>query len=117
MEQIEQQTDIFSNGNDYSVKKLNEIRVNIENMNKINHINVLKMLHSHKVMLNENNYGVHVNLTELNTDIIDKLDEYIKYVNAQEATLQNDELQKEEYTNTYFSKNIKDTPCSLSIST
>tara|TARA_B110000285_G_scaffold84785_1_gene97261 strand:- start:972 stop:1292 length:321 start_codon:yes stop_codon:yes gene_type:complete len=106
MEHPEQETPIFLNANDYSVKKLNDIRVNIENMNKINHINVLKMLRSHKVTLNENNYGVHVNLTELKNDIIDDLVEYIKYVNAQEENLQNDEIQKMEYTNTYFSTNI-----------
>jgi hypothetical protein len=33
---------------------------------------------------------------------------FIKYVNTQEQTLNNIERQKEDYRNTYFSKDIKD---------
>ena len=77
-------------------------------MTKFNQIEVLRMLHKHQdVILNENKNGIHVNLTELNDDIINELDNYIKYVNAQEQTLSKMEIQKENYRNTYFSKDIK----------
>ena len=95
--------------NNISVSELNYIREIIENMNKFNQIQVLKILNKHKeVTLNENKYGIHINLSELSREIIDKLSDYIKYVNTQEKTLNYIEQQKETYRNTYFSKDIKD---------
>jgi hypothetical protein len=95
--------------NNYSVSELNYIRETIENMNKFNQIEVLRILHRHKdVFLNENKYGIHINLSELDKEIINELNVYIKYVNTQEQTLNSIEKQKEAYRNTYFSKDIKD---------
>jgi len=95
--------------NNFSVSELNYIRETIENMNKFNQVEVLRILSRHKeVILNENKYGIHINLSELCKDIINELNIYIKYVNAQEQTLNSIEQQKEDYRNTYFSKDIKD---------
>ena len=95
--------------NNFSVSELNYIRETIENMNKFNQVEVLRILSRHKeVILNENKYGIHINLSELCKDIINELNIYIKYVNTQELALNSIELQKEEYKNTYFSKDIKD---------
>ena len=78
-------------------------------MNKFNQVEVLRILNKHSdVTLNENKYGVHINLSELKKEILDELNMYIKYVNTQELTLNKIEKQKEEYKNTYFSKDIKD---------
>jgi hypothetical protein len=96
-------------GNNFSVSELNYIRETIENMNKFNQIEVLRILNRHNdVTLNENKYGVHINLTDLDKNIINELALYIKYVNAQEIALNSIEQQKEDYRNTYFSKDIKD---------
>jgi hypothetical protein len=96
-------------GNNFSVSELNYIRETIENMNKFNQIEVLRILNRHNdVTLNENKYGVHINLTDLDKNIINELGLYIKYVNAQEIALNSIEQQKEDYRNTYFSKDIKD---------
>ena len=95
--------------NNYSVSEINYICESIENMGKFNQIEVLKIFNKHKeVTLNENKYGIHINLTELKKEILDELSLYITYVNTQEKTLNNIEKQKEEYKNTYFSKDIKD---------
>jgi hypothetical protein len=59
-------------------------------------------------MLNENKYGIHINLSELKKEVLDELAVYIKYVNAQESNLNIAEQQKLDYRNTYFSKDIKD---------
>ena len=96
-------------GKNLSVSELNFIRETIENMNKFNQIEVLRILNRHNdVTLNENKYGVHINLTDLDKNIINELALYIKYVNAQEIALNSIEQQKEDYRNTYFSKDIKD---------
>jgi hypothetical protein len=95
--------------NNFSVSELNYIREAIENMNKFNQIEVLRILSRYQeVTLNENKYGIHINLSELKKEIINDLNIYIKYVNTQEITLNSIEQQKEEYKNTYFSKDIKD---------
>ena len=95
--------------NNFSVSELNYIRETIENMNKFNQIEVLRILNRHNdVTLNENKYGVHINLTEISKGILDELLIYIKYVTTQEITLNSIEKQKDDYRNTYFSKDIKD---------
>ena len=95
--------------NNYSISELNYLRDTIENMNKFNQVGVLKILYKNKdVTLNENKYGIHINLSELRKDVLDELADYVKYVNTQENNLKQIEQQKEDYRNTYFSKDIKD---------
>jgi hypothetical protein len=95
--------------NNFSISELNYIRESIENMNKFNQIEVLRILNKHHdITINENKYGIHINISELKKDILDELNIYINYVKTQEMTLNTIEQQKEEYKNTYFSKDIKD---------
>jgi hypothetical protein len=95
--------------NNFSVSELNYIRDAVENMNKFNQIEVLRILNNHKdVTINENKYGIHINLSELKKELLDDLNVYIKYVNTQEVALHQVEKEKESYKNTYFTKDIKD---------
>lgn len=95
--------------NNFSVSELNYIRDSIENMNKFNQVEVLRLLNKNKdVIINENKYGIHINLSELKKDLLDELISYINYVNAQEVALHQVEKEKEDYKNTYFTKDIKD---------
>ena len=80
------------------------IRDYIEKMSKFHQVEVLRILNKHKeVILNENKYGIHINLTELKDEIINELMIYVNYVNTQELALKQDEKQKEEFKNIYFS--------------
>ena len=89
--------------------QLNKIRETIETMTKFNQVEVLRILTGHKdVIINENKYGIHINLSELRPQIIEDLLVYIKYVNAQEIELNNIEKQKQDYKNNYFLKDNKD---------
>jgi hypothetical protein len=95
--------------NNYSVSELNYLREAIENMNKFNQVEVLRIFNKYKeVTLNENKYGIHINISELKKDVLDELTMYIKYVNTQENNLNSVEQKKEDYKNTYFLKDIKD---------
>ena len=58
------------------------------------------------VILNENKYGTHVNLSELKKEVLDELSIFVKYVNTQESNLNIVEQQKEDYRNTFFNKDI-----------
>ena len=63
--------------NDYLVE-INSIRDIIENMNKFNQVEILRILHKYNIQLNENKYGVHVNLTDINVEIINEIKSFIK---------------------------------------
>ena len=72
-------------------------------MSKFNQIEVLRILNNHKeVTINENKYGIHINLTELSNSIIEELTVYINYVSTQEFELNQAEQEKENYKNIYF---------------
>ena len=89
--------------------QLNNIRETIENMSKFNQVEILRILTRHKeVIINENKYGIHINLSELSNEIFNELMVYINYVNTQEIELNNIEKQKQDYKNNYFLKDNKD---------
>lgn len=102
--------EIVNNGaNEMDLVQLNTVRESIENMSKFNQVEVLRILTKHQeVTINENKYGIHINLSELNNSILDELLVYIKYVNTQEIDLNNIEKQKQDYKNIYFLKDNKD---------
>jgi len=99
--------DTYSTNSDYN--DLSQIRDSIEAMNKFNQVEILRILTKHKnVTINENKYGIHINLSELNGQIINDLKMYINYVNTQEIQLNHTEQQKESFKNIFFLKEVKD---------
>tara|TARA_B110000971_G_scaffold85820_1_gene88128 strand:- start:2223 stop:2570 length:348 start_codon:yes stop_codon:yes gene_type:complete len=92
----------------YTAQEMGNMRNIIENMNKFNQIEVLRILQNGQITLNENKYGVFVNLSNLNYANLNKLSDYINYVETQEKNLSNVENQKKDYINAYFSNDIKD---------
>jgi hypothetical protein len=65
----------------------------------------LRIFKESDILLNENNNGTFINLTELDNSIIDKLDKYISYVNEQETQLNEIENEKDRIQNTFFKDN------------
>ena len=95
----------------YDYTSINTIRDQIQNMSKFNQIEILRILAKNKnVIINENKYGIHINLSELDIDTLKELSVYIKYVNTQEIYLNTAEQEKEKYKNTFFLKDNKDIP-------
>jgi len=92
-----------------NVIELQFIRDSIENMMKINQVEALRILHKYpSVILNENNYGVHVNLTELPQLAIDDLKKHIQYIQTQENNLEYMETQKNNMRSLFKDKEVKD---------
>jgi hypothetical protein len=91
------------------ITELNAIREKIESMSKINQVEILRLLSKNEsITLNENKYGIFINLSEIPFDMIQNLKNYINYVNTQENNLNKLEKQKEDFKNIYFTKDNKD---------
>ena len=89
--------------------ELQTMRDTIEFMPKFNQDEILRILTKNSdVTINENKYGIHINLTDLNQSLIEELKIYIRYVKSQEQQLDQTEKQKESFKNTYFLKDVKD---------
>ena len=96
-------------------EKLEQLREQIESLEKFHQTEILKILHEKvdKDVLNENNNGTFVNLSSLTDDIINDLEIYLNYVNKQETQLDALETQKEEFKVKYFQKENKDNTTQL----
>jgi len=87
---------------DAKINMLEKLKKSIEAMDKINQIEVLRLLHKNNVFLNENKNGVYVNLTELNDVVLDNIFKFVEYIDTQENKLNKEEYEKQEYINTFF---------------
>uniref|UniRef100_A0A6C0EJ65 NET domain-containing protein n=1 Tax=viral metagenome TaxID=1070528 RepID=A0A6C0EJ65_9ZZZZ len=106
---VDNTTTTITNNEMINVNELIYIRDKIENMSKYNQINILGILKNYpEITLNENSYGIHINLSDVKRNVINALLDYIKYVYEQENELLSIEQQKEDYKNVYFVKDNKD---------
>lgn len=92
--------------------KLHNIKNIIESMNKNYHIEILKLLMEEKsIIMSENNNGTFINLSNLDIEIINKLENFIEYVKKQQNQLslvENKKIDiKEEFFNINSSKQSK----------
>lgn len=79
-----------------------DIKTRIENQDKSHQIEILRILLKNKVQINENNNGIFVNLTKLDSSIIEELIKYLNYINEQNTTLDDIEQKKENYKLNFF---------------
>lgn len=90
--------------NDFSVQQLSHLKSTIEQYDKYNQIEILRIIHKNTdICINENQYGTGINLTYVDNETIYKIMKYINYVTAQELNIKNDETIKDNYKNCYFS--------------
>lgn len=90
---------------DISLKEeqLDSIKTVIEQMNKTQHVEILRILKKNpNIKLNENINGIYINLSYLSQESIDELIKYVNYVEEQEQNLEHLETQKEEVKSTFF---------------
>lgn len=74
----------------------------IELLNKTRQIEILKLFLKHNISVTENNNGSFVNMTYLNDECLEDINQYLKYIEDQDITLNTIETVKEEIENNYF---------------
>lgn len=85
------------------VEQLERIKLQIEKMSSTQQLEILKILHENEnVKINENKSGVYVNLSFLPNNVVVQMQEYLKYVNDQENSLNVIENRKESVKHAYF---------------
>ena len=88
--------------------ELAKMRDSIENLNKEQQIQILRLFKENKIPINENKNGVFINLTGMSDDILSKLDTHLEHIISQENLLKTTEDVKKTYKDNYFDKDIKD---------
>lgn len=88
--------------NTEKVDFLENVKKQIESMNKYHQIEILKILSRKLCKINENKSGVYVNLSFLSQESIDEIATYIEYIREQDCTFNTMEYQKEEFKNAFF---------------
>ena len=89
--------------------ELTHMRDTIELLPKFNQVEILRILTRHKeATINENKYGIHINLTDLSIVLINEIKKYVEYVKSQELQLDQTEKEKETFKNIYFVKGVKE---------
>ena len=82
------------------------LKKNIESFSHFHQVEILKIFKKNQdIILNENKNGIFINLSSVNENVINNLQNYVTYVKKQENQLNELEQQKDMLTNTYFKEN------------
>jgi len=86
--------------------RLKRIKSKIENMDKSNQISALYMLTKNKkIKYSENNNGTFINLTDIEDDMLLKIEDFIEYIELQKYEIDDIEKKKDYIENIYFKQN------------
>jgi hypothetical protein len=86
-----------------NLKKMKDI---IEQYEKQQHIDILKIFIDNSVNITKNSNGSFINLTDVDINIINKLQDYINFVNIQNIKLTDIETTKKDIESSFFKKKI-----------
>ena len=96
----------LSNNIDIKTNNLISIKKNIEKMDVSNHIELLYLFSKDKnIKFNENSNGTFINLTDLDDSVIEKINNFINYINKQNNEINDIEIKKKYLENIFFKQN------------
>jgi hypothetical protein len=84
---------------------LTSLRDNIENLDKIHQLHILKIFKKYNIEFTENANGIFVNMTVLASDAINDIKSYIEYVSLQQTHLEKAEAEKDAYKKEFYKDN------------
>ena len=88
-------------------KLLIDLKNEIESIDKIHHIKILKILKNNGIKFSENRNGIFINMNAFNQKTIIDINKTLLYINEQEKNLKDIENIKQELNNDYFLNNSK----------
>jgi hypothetical protein len=84
---------------------LKQLRDQIENMDSIHQIHIFKILKKNQIDYTENTNGIFINMTLLNDNTLQNIQNFIKYVNLQQKQLESVEDIKAQYQQEFYKDN------------
>ena len=91
--------------NKYSPEELKNLCGKLESMTKINQVEALRIFHKHnKEVINENKYGIHINVTDVDDNVLKDIEEFIEHVEHQEKELSKMEEIQQDMHGKYIDK-------------
>lgn len=89
-----------------NIKRLETINTKIEKLNKKQHIEILRIItKDDKINITENKNGIFINMNEISDEIINKIVEYLNYIETKEKELITIENQKNKLAETMNDSN------------
>lgn len=87
-----------------------KLKNEIEKLDKIHHVKILKILEKNNIKYSENRNGIFINMNSFNNKTITDIKNTLTYIKEQEKNLNDIEKVKKELNKDYFKNNNKDTP-------
>ena len=87
----------------FFVNNLKSLKDKIESVNIFHQIEILRIFNDNNVCITENKNGIFINLTYVDSGILDKVYKYLNYVNKQEDQLNEIEVEKQKIASSFFS--------------
>jgi hypothetical protein len=86
------------------IEKLENLKSKIESLSKHHQLQILSVLSKNSCKINENKSGCYINISFLPDETIEKMAEYLNYIEDQEESLETVEYQKAEFKNAFFNE-------------
>ena len=87
------------------MEELTALRDNIENLEKHQHLQNVRIIQKNNIDFTENRNGIFLNMKDLNKKTMKEITQYLKYIEIQQKQLDTDENIKKTYANNFFNDN------------
>ena len=88
-----------------NIEKLKSLQNDIDKLDKIHHLKILKILTDNDVKYSENRNGIFINMNGFNEKTITDIEKTLKYIKEQEKQLKDVETIKADLEQDFFIKN------------
>ena len=87
------------------MEDLTALRDYIENLEKHQHLQIVRIIQKNNIDFTENRNGIFLNMKDLNKKTMKEITQYLKYIEIQQKQLDTDENIKKTYANNFFNDN------------
>jgi len=91
-----------------NIEKLNCLKNIVDNLDKIHHLKIFKVIKSNNVKFSENRNGIFTNMNTFNEKTIKDIELALQYIKQQEKQLKDIETIKDDLKQDFFIQNNKE---------
>jgi DNA-dependent RNA polymerase auxiliary subunit epsilon len=81
---------------------MDNLKKQIESLNKTHHLEIFKIFKKNNIPFSENKNGIFINIANIDKNVINEIEYFLNYINAQENELISIEKQKKEFKQNFF---------------